>query len=92
MEGDFSYMSLKDSEKENLRDAYDAVSRAKQWEWLKTVHVESFMFCNAPELASINKELKGNYSFASYAFAIRSMERIAKFGWMQFALDNITTF
>lgn len=68
-----------------LDDAFEAITRADMWEYLRlpsTPGKDGFMFSPAIELAAINAEMKyEGHSGASYAWTMRQMELIAKKGW-----------
>lgn len=75
-----------------LDDAYEAVTKADMWEYLRlptSPGKDGFMFSSAFELAAITAEMtyKG-HSGASYAWTMRQMERIAKLGWDTYANDT----
>lgn len=75
-----------------LQDAYDAVTKADMWDYLRlpsTPGRDGFMFSPAIELAAINAEMTyGGHSGASYAWVMRQMEAIAKRGWTAYANDT----
>ena len=74
-------MNLEKFEIEMLSDAYNAVTLADQWDWLKTTHISSFMFTSADELSKINKYIKyDTHSGFTYAWTMRHIEYIAKHG------------
>lgn len=72
-----------------LADAYQAVTKADMWEYLRlptTPDKDGFMLSSAIELAAINAEMQfQGHSGASYAWTIRQMEAIAKGGWEAYA-------
>jgi hypothetical protein len=72
-----------------LQDAYDAVTKADMWDYLKlptTPGKDGFMFSPAIELAAINAEMVfDGHSGASYGWTMRQMESIAKKGWETYA-------
>ena len=72
-----------------LQDAYDAVTKADMWEYLKlpsTPGKEGFMFNADIELTAINYEMTyTGHSGASHAWVMRQMEAIAKKGWASYA-------
>jgi hypothetical protein len=86
-EGDFKGH---DDEK-MLKSMYDAISRLKLWEWLKTYQPEEgkgFMWSRAPEISRISNEvISDGHSGSSFAWAMRQMETIAKKGWANYYKD-----
>lgn len=76
-------------ESKMLADAFQAVTKADMWEYLRlptTPGKDGFMFSAAIELAVINAEMKyQGHSGASYAWVMRQMEAIAKGGWTAYA-------
>ncbi len=71
-----------------LNDAYDAITKAEMWEYMRlpsTPGKDGFMFCTDIELAHINAAMTyQGHSGASYAWTMRQMEAIAKGGWQEF--------
>lgn len=80
-EGDFKGHN----EEKILKNMYDAISKLKLWEWLKTYRPEEgkgFMWSRAPEITQIgNAVVADGHSGASFAYAMRHMDTIAKKGW-----------
>lgn len=72
-----------------LQDAYDAVTKADMWEYLRlpsTPGTDGFMFNADIELAAISAEMVyDGHSGASYAWVMRQMEAIAKTSWESYA-------
>ena len=74
-------MGLSHLEVTMLEDAYESVSSANQWEWLKNNTIESFMFGEYLELKHINNFMKfSEHSGFSYAWTMRHIEYLAKYG------------
>ena len=68
-----------------FQDAYNAVTLAEKWEWLKHANIETFMFGTEPEIAEISSKMKyDGHSGASFGTTMRTMELIAKKGWEVF--------
>lgn len=91
-EGDFNALNLDSHSIEMLADAYQAVTKANRWGYLKRSDVpakgKGFMFSDAEELREIDLEMKyGGHSGSSYAWTMRSMEMIAKQGWNIYAKE-----
>lgn len=87
-EGNFNDLKLTDHEKVMLDDAYKAVSTTKMWSYLKDKHFDDngFMFCTDNELSKISNAMTyQGHSGASFAWAMRQMEFIAKEGWSMFS-------
>jgi hypothetical protein len=72
-----------------LADAYQAVTKADMWEYLRlptTPGKDGFMFSKDIELAAIAFEMQyQGHSGSSYAWVMRQMEAIAKGGWTGWA-------
>jgi len=85
----FTPLGFDTHEARMLQDAYDAVTKADMWEYLKlpsTPGKEGFMFNTDIELATINLEMTyTGHSGASHAWVMRQMEAIAKKGWETYA-------
>ena len=85
----FLALGFTDHQATMLGDAYDAVTKADMWEYLRlasTPGPDGFMLSPAIELAAINAEMTyGGHSGASYAWTMRQMEAIAKKGWETYA-------
>jgi hypothetical protein len=85
----FTSLGFDSHEAMMLQDAYDAVTKADMWDYLKkptTPGKDGFMFSPAIELAAINAEMVfDGHSGASYAWTMRQMETIAKAGWDSYA-------
>jgi hypothetical protein len=84
----FSALGFSDHETRMLADAYQAVTKAEMWEYLKlssTPGKDGFMFSKDIELALITAEMTHGHSGASFAWVMRQMEAIAKGGWAGWA-------
>jgi hypothetical protein len=81
----FTALGFDTREATMLADAYDAVTRAEMWEYLRlptTPGKDGFMFSTAIELSLISAEMHyGGHSGSSFAWVMRQMESIAKGGW-----------
>lgn len=83
---DFSKTYLDSSERMFVEDAYEAVMNTPgAIGWLK-VNDKPFMFSNDPMLNDISKSMKyiDFHSGASFAYAMRLVEFIAKYGEDEF--------
>lgn len=82
-------LGFTDNEATMLADAFQAVTKADMWEYLRlptTPGKDGFMFSKDIELALINAEMQyQGYSGASYAWVMRQMEAIAKGGWTEWS-------
>ena len=86
--GDFNRLNLEQLWKDIFSDAYQAVTITGNWEYIAKLNPESFMFTKDPEVLRINKEMKyDGHSGSSYGFTMRTMERIAKYGWEKYAKE-----
>jgi hypothetical protein len=85
----YTNLGYTQQEAEMLADAYQAVTKADMWEYLRlpsTPGKDGFMFSSDIELAAINSEMTySGHSGASYAWTLRQMEAIAKGGWEAYA-------
>ena len=75
-----------------LTDAYNAVTQADAWEWLKketTPGNSGFMFCRDPVLNKIGSFMKVEHSGASMSYVMRHMEFIAKNGWHAYMSQRV---
>ena len=71
-------------EAEMLQDAYETITRLDLWEWLKEFNPhpnEGFMFSTAIELATIGTSMRTAHSGTSFAWTMRTIQHIAKYGW-----------
>jgi hypothetical protein len=84
--GDFSFVAP-EWEREMYQDAFQAVEATPGgWEFLAAEsppETKGFMFWSHPTLSAINRNMKyGGHSGSSHALVMRSMESIAKNGWV----------
>lgn len=88
-EGDFRSLNLNENDRMMLEDAYQAVTKANRWGFLRRPEVPGeggFMFSNWPEMKEVDFHMNyGGHSGASYGWTMRQMEYIAKQGWQMFA-------
>ena len=76
----------------DLTDAYNAVTQANAWEWLKkdtTPGIDGFMFCRDPVLYKIVSFMKVQHSGASMYHVMRHMEFIARNGWKAYMSQRV---
>ena len=88
MEGNFDVLVMSDSERAMLADAYKAITKTNNWEFMRTFKPnphEGFMLSSTPELQDIAKHMTQRHSGSTYAETMRTMEFIAKKGWKEFA-------
>jgi len=73
------------NDKEMVRDAINAVTRAEMWEYMAkptTPGKDGFMFSTDPELGNINTKMRyGGHSGSSFGWTMRQLEYIAKNGF-----------
>ena len=84
-DGKFEFIHDKSTRK-LLCNAHEAISKCELWSWLATFDEPSFLWSTSCELAKLNayiwKTDVGSYhSGASFAYTMREMERIAKYGY-----------
>lgn len=77
-----------------LHDAYQAVWLADAWSSLRDESPpddKGFMFSSSPTTDTIQKFMRHHHdhSGASYGITMRSMESIAKRGWLTFVSENL---
>jgi hypothetical protein len=91
--GDAGFEFSDDWSRPYYKSAHQAISRCELWNWLKNYkpnHEKGFMFTrNVPELDRLSKEMlkdpvNDGHSGSSYACTMRSMEFIAKHGYLAF--------
>ena len=85
----FTALGFDTQEATMLADAYQAVTKAGMWDYLRlesTPGKDGFMLSTDIELAAISAAMKvQEHSGASYAWVMRQMEAIAKGGWEPYA-------
>lgn len=90
--GDFSFIT-DPLTKMLLEDAYQAVTMSNSWTALRDTSPpddKGFMFSVSPTTDAIDKLMRflDQHSGASYALTMRSMEAIAKKGWVEFVKSH----
>lgn len=81
--GDFSFMK-EESDRAALEDMFQAVVATRSWEALREEPGDGGFMFGAPELArTISGALKDPtvHSGSSYAWCMREMQFIARYGW-----------
>ncbi len=67
-----------------LENAYNAITLAEGWEFMKNYNEESFMFSSNPMVKSISDNMVtlgyDGHSGASFGWTMRTMEYLAKHG------------
>lgn len=82
--GDFRFKTTLYPSAAELKDAYDAITKAEAWELMALDPGEGgYMFSTTIDLSHIHKHMSllGNHSGASYGIMMRSMQYIAINGW-----------
>ncbi len=82
---DSDFIKIKDTHvREMMKNAYDAITMADGWDFMKNFNDESFMFSSNPLVRTIsaNMEFLGytGHSGASFGWTMRTMEYLAKKG------------
>ena len=75
-----------------LTEAYNAVTQADAWEWLKkdtTPGKKGFCFCNDPVFYKINDFMKPGHSGFSLGYVMSHMEFIARNGWNAYLSQRV---
>ncbi len=71
-----------------LQDADDTITKCGLWEWMREFNPatgEGFMFTNHPNLDNIIAGMKyQGHSGASFAWTMRTMQKIARVGWDEY--------
>ena len=76
-----------------LIDAHEAITRCELWQWLANFKETSFMWSTAPELEKIacyvfQTRIGSLHSGSSFAYIMREMEKIAKYGYTAYRESN----
>lgn len=79
------FESIHDSHsRQMLENAYNAITMAGGWDFMKTFSEESFMFSSHPMVNSISDAMinlgYNGHSGASFGWTMRSMEYLSKHG------------
>ena len=82
--GDFSFMASSYPSAADLKDAYDAITKAEAWELMARDPGEGgYMFSTTIDLSHVHKHMRSldSHSGASYGIMMRHMHYIANNGW-----------
>lgn len=75
-----------------LTEAYNAVTQADAWEWLKkdtTPGNKGFGFCNDAVLYKISEFMKPGHSGFSLGYVMSHMQFIARNGWHAYLSQRV---
>jgi hypothetical protein len=82
--GDFRFITGSYPSADELKDAYDAITKAEAWELMAQDPGEGgYMFSKTIDLSRVHKHMRSldSHSGASYGIMMRSMQYIAVNGW-----------
>jgi len=82
--GDFRFITGSYPSAAELKDAYDAITKAEAWELMAQDPGEGgYMFSKTIDLSRVHKHMSllDNHSGASYGIMMRHMQYIAVNGW-----------
>jgi hypothetical protein len=88
--GDFSFMTSSYGSTAELKDAYDAITKAGAWELMARDPGEGgYMFSTTIDLSHVHKHMSllDNHSGATYGIMMRTMQYIAVNGWEAYLAD-----
>lgn len=79
---DYISLGYTKDEEEMLEDAYQAIEKTKMWDYMKKEPSgEGYMYTDDEELRLIHRHLEyDGHSGASFAWAMRTMQNIARLG------------
>ena len=83
-DAEFNYNIYDSNNRIMLKNAYQAITIAEAWDWMKNFHGESFMFSKDAMIDKISKNMVAlgydGHSGGSYGWTMRWMEYLAKNG------------
>jgi hypothetical protein len=83
-DAEFNYNIYDSNNRIMLKNAYQAITMAEAWDWMKNFHGESFMFSKDAMIDKISKNMVAlgydGHSGGSYGWTMRCMEHLAKNG------------
>ena len=83
-DAEFNYNIYDSNNRIMLKNAYQAITIAEAWDWMKNFHGESFMFSKDAMIDKISKNMVAlgydGHSGGSYGWTMRCMEHLAKNG------------
>ena len=84
-EGNFNTIThFEDYERTSLQNMYNAISKRKLWDWMRTPPPANtgFMFYDHPNITLISNDVNSDgHSGSSFAWCMRNMQYIAEHGW-----------
>lgn len=90
--GDFSFKTTAYPSADELKDAYDAITKAEAWDLMAQEPGEGgYMYSQTPNLAFVHSHMKllDNHSGGSYGQMMRQMQYIAKHGWANYVITML---
>ena len=83
-DAEFNYNIYDKNNRIMLKNAYQAITNAEAWDWMKNFQGESFMFSNDVMIGKISRNMVtlgyDGHSGSSYGWTMRCMEHLAKNG------------
>ena len=83
-DAEFNYNIYDKNHRMMLKNAYQAITNAEAWDWMKNFQGESFMFSNDAMIGKISRNMVtlgyDGHSGSSYGWTMRCMEYLAKNG------------
>ena len=83
-DAEFNYNIYDKNNRMMLKNAYQAITNAEAWDWMKNFQGESFMFSNDAMIGKISRNMVtlgyDGHSGSSYGWTMRCMEHLAKNG------------
>lgn len=83
-DAEFNYNIYDKNNRMMLKNAYQAITNAEAWDWMKNFQGESFMFSNDEMISKISRNMVtlgyDGHSGSSYGWTMRCMEHLAKNG------------
>ncbi len=83
-DAEFNYNIYDKNNRIMLKNAYQAITNAEAWDWMKNFQGESFMFSNDAMIGKISRNMVtlgyDGHSGGSYGWTMRCMEHLAKNG------------
>jgi len=95
---DFSFIKDVDS-RNNLLNAYNAVSKCDAWEFLKKFKpedVDGCLYCSHPKIYKIYETMEtcspkiSNHSGSSFSNTMKDIQKIAKIGYEKYKNDKVS--
>jgi hypothetical protein len=95
---DFSFIKDVDS-RNNILNAYNAVTKCNAWEFLKKFKpedVDGCLYCSHPQIYKIYETMEkctpkiSNHSGSSFSWTMREIQKIAKIGYEKYKSEKLS--